>query len=304
MVPSRTQLLRGRTNACSFGWKRVARLALSFAAVFAVPGGVALFAQTVPTNPPAATSSLTASASTASNNVAVIPNAGSTNTDWAAARFATTCAGCHSLTVKLTGPPLSQVSAWPTNQLKAAIKRMEKNVGPLTDDQITALADLLKSPNVDERIKTAQARIQAQFMAKMAPPDAAIGQALFLGQRPLQNSGLQCSACHTARGFGGDLGPNLNGVYAKMGDMALVSAIQKAAFKVMEPAYRNHPVTTQEAMHLAKYFSTLNPKAKPTAPFPYATVGTGFALAGLLGMVVYYRQGRSGRERTLQRRRK
>ncbi len=238
------------------------------------------------------------------NTVPLPTETASTNTDLAAARFATTCAGCHSLTAKLTGPPLAPVSAWPMEQLKTAIKLMEKNVGPLTEDQITGLAELLKSPNVDERIKTAQVRIQAQFMAKMAPPDAAIGKALFLGRRPLQNGGLECSACHTAGSFGGNLGPDLDGVYAKMGDMALVSAIEKAAFKVMEPAYRYKPVTTQEAMHLAKYFSTLDPKAPATGPLPYAPVGAGCALAGLVSMVIYYRRGRSGRTRTLQRRRK
>lgn len=293
---SSTRISRARAGVDFSGRMLGVRLFLALAA--ASLSGMTLLAQT--TNPTSAVANLRVS----SNSLAVASSGNSTNTDWAATRFATTCAGCHSLTVKLTGPPLAQVSTWPTGQLKAAIKRMQKNVGPMTEDQITELAGLLKSPNVDKRIKTAQARIQAQFMARLAPPDAAIGKALFLGRRPLQNGGLQCSACHTAGGFGGNLGPNLNGVYAKMGDMALVSVIQKAAFKVMEAAYRNHPVTTQEAMHLAKYFSTLNPKAAPAAPFPYAPVGAGSALAGFVGLTIYYRRGRSGRERTLQRRRK
>jgi len=275
-----------------------------FVLISLMMGGGMLFGQTTTTNPPAALTVLSNSPSNRLSVAASATPAGTNNVDWAATRFATTCAGCHSFTVKLAGPPLAQASGWPTDQLKVAIKRMEKNVGPLTDDQLTELAALLKSSNVEERIKRAQARIQAQFMAKMAPPDAAIGKALFLGRRLLQNGGLQCSACHPAGGFGGNLGPNLNGVYTKMGDMALVSAIQKAAFKVMEPVYRNHPVTTQEAMHLAKYFSTLDPKAASAAPFPYAPVGAGCALAGFVSMVVYYQRGRSGRERNIQRRRK
>jgi hypothetical protein len=183
---------------------------------------------------------------------------------------------------------------------------MEKNVGPLTDDQITALVDLLKSPNVRDRIKAEQERIQAQFMAKMAPPDALVGQGLFLGSMPLRNGGLACSACHTAAGVGGNLGLDLTGVFTKLGGQTpLVSAIEKASFKIMAPHYARHPVTTQEAMHLAKYFSTLDPKNVVVAGTPFVPVGAGGALALLVGLTFYFRTQRKnrGRDTRLQRRR-
>lgn len=242
----------------------------------------------------------------ASNTVAPAPAA--TNApDLAAARFATTCAGCHSLTgMKLSGPELTPSTGWPQTQLKTAIKLMEKNVGPLTDDQVTALADLLKSPNVRDRIKAEQDRIQAQFMAKMAPPDALIGERLFWGKMSLQNRGLACAACHAVAGKGGNLGLDLTGVFTKLGGQSpLVSAIEKASFKIMAPHYARHPVTTQEAMHLAKYFSTLDPKNVVVAATPIVPVGAGGALALLVGLSFYFRTQRKnrGRDMRLQRRR-
>lgn len=216
-----------------------------------------------------------------------------------------TCAGCHSLSgVKLNGPDLSPVATWPLDQLKSAIKRMEKNVGTLTDGDVEALASLLHSPDVRERLKAQEARIQAAFAVKLDPPDAVLGSQLFFGRTPLQNGGLPCAACHTASGQGGNLGPDLTAVYFKMGETPLVSAIEKAAFKVMEPHYRWRPVTRQEAVHLSKFLSTLDPKTVHAAAASFVPLGAGGALAALAGLIFYFRAQRHGRDTRLQRRRK
>ena len=226
------------------------------------------------------------------------PASATNQPDLTAARFATTCAGCHSLAgAKLTGPELSPSTAWPVDQLKTAIKRMEKNVGPLTDEQVTALAELLKSPHVRDRLKAEQERIQAQFMAKMEPPDPEVGHGLFLGAAPLRNGGLACAACHRAAGVGGDLGPYLTGVLTKLGGQTpLVSAIEKANFKIMAPHYQRHPVTTQEAMHLAQYFSTLDPKNVVATSAPLVPLAAGGAAALLVGLAVHFRAQRKHRD--------
>jgi mono/diheme cytochrome c family protein len=227
--------------------------------------------------------------------------------DAAAGRFALSCAGCHSLAgVKLNGPDLTPATAWPLDQLKTAIKRMEKNVGPLPEAEIASLAELLKAPDVRDRIKAEQERIQAQFMSKMAPPDADIGRRLFLGTEPLRNGGLACAACHTAAGVGGNLGPDLTGIFAKVGGQTpLVSSIEQASFKVMAPHYRRHPVTKQEAMHLARYFSTLTPAQASLGHGSFVPAGGGIALAILIGMFFQLRSQRQnrGRDTKLQRRR-
>jgi mono/diheme cytochrome c family protein len=242
--------------------------------------------------------------------VAPAPPPTSTNAskpDPVAGRFAVMCAGCHSLTgAKLNGPELTPATAWPLDQLKPAIKRMEKNVGPLTDEDVTALAEFMKAPDIRERIKIEQERIQAQFVAKMAPPDPVVGKALFFGTEPLRNGGLACAACHAVSGVGGNLGKDLTGVFARMGgETPLVSAIEQSSYKVMAPHYKRHPVTKQEAMHLARYFSTLDPNRSGSPPASFIPVGGGVALAVFAGLVFSLRQQRQSRHRdtALKRRR-
>ncbi len=253
-------------------------------------------------HPPSAASTDTVIAATGTPEMATAQKA-----DAIAGRFAIMCAGCHSLTgAKLNGPDLTPSTGWSLDQLKPAIKRMEKNVGPLTDEQVTAFAEFMKAPDIRERLKAEQKRIQAQFMAKMTPPDAALGKALFQGAEPFRNGGLACAACHAAEGQGGNLGFDLTGIFAKMGgETPLVSAIEQASFKVMAPHYKRHPVTKQEAMHLAKYFSTLDPQKVIPTKAPFVPVGGGVALAGLMGLVFHLRRQRErrGRDVKLQRRR-
>jgi hypothetical protein len=74
----------------------------------------------------------------------------------------------------------------------------------------------------------------------------------------------------------------------------------------MEPHYARHPVTKQEAMHLAKYFATLKagPVLDRTPLFAKAGAGAGAALLiGMFGLLKFQCLAR-GRDRRLQRRRK
>lgn len=225
--------------------------------------------------------------------------------DAVAAKFMMTCAGCHSLSgAKLSGPDLSHVAAWPETQLKTAIKRMAPRVGPLADGDVDTLADLLRAPDVRARLKAEEARIQAMFMAKLEPANAAIGKKLFFGKTELHNGGLACSACHAAAGEGGNLGPDLTSAFNRIGETPLISGIEKAGYKIMEPHYRWRPITKQEAVHIAKYLSTLDPKTAHAGRPAFAHVGAGGAMAAMIGLVLYLKSGRKGREMKLQRRRK
>lgn len=225
--------------------------------------------------------------------------------DLAAARFLMMCAGCHSVTgAKLTGPELTPATAWPEDQLNTAIKKMEPRVGPLTEEVLHELTALLKAPDLRERLKAEGERMAAMFMAKMEPGDPAKGRALFFGQRPLQNGGLACAACHVAEGRGGNLGPVLNGIFQKTGgEMPLISAIEQAKFKIMEPHYQRHPVTKQEALHLAKFFATLDANdTRQPAPV-FASLGLGGSLVLLAGLYAWLKLQRAGRSHGLVRRR-
>lgn len=255
---------------------------------------LATLAQTNPTPTAGTTSAAEIVAPVAATNAA---------RDAAAARFLNTCAGCHSLSgVKLTGPDLSHVGAWPPDQLRAAIARMEKNVGPLAPTDITELDALLRAPDLRERLQTEGARIQAQFAAKLAPADPALGRRLFTGAASLRGGGLACASCHRVAGRGGNLGPDLTGVHARLGEGPLISAITKAAYKIMAPHYQRHPITPQEALHLTAYLATLDPAAAPAVAHDFLPVGAGLAAVAFAGLVAYGRRDRPAHKRLLTRR--
>jgi mono/diheme cytochrome c family protein len=268
-----------------------------------IPLPVAARDQATPTPPPAAPAGTTAPTAPAA-----APSKEPDAPDVIAARFLTTCSGCHTLTTtKLTGPGLATASQWPMNQLKTAIKRMEEKVGPLKEEDLVALAEFIKDGRSKERLVLEQEKMQARFMAKMDPADAALGSQLFTGAKGLKNGGLACAACHSVAGRGGNLGPDLTGISAKMGGSTpLVSAIEKSTFKIMAPHYQRHPVTTQEAIHLAEYFAKIDPAATVAAAPRFAQAGAGLAGLLLAGMTLYLRSMRAtrGRDHKLTRRRK
>jgi mono/diheme cytochrome c family protein len=181
---------------------------------------------------------------------------------------------------------------------------MEQRVGPLTDADLEQLADFVKDPTANTRLKSAEARLAQMFTAKMEPASPATGHALFFGAKPFANGGMICSSCHAVQGRGGLLGPDLTRVHARMGDTPLVSAIEKASFKVMAPAYRAHPVTKQEALHLARYLGSLDPAAPVAVPPPTGTMGVAGAAAFLGGLAWLKRKKGFGKRPRMERRRK
>lgn len=216
--------------------------------------------------------------------------------DPVAARYLNSCAGCHSLAgVKLNGPELSPVASWPLEQLRVAIKKMEPKVGPLADADVDSLALLLQQPDVRTRLDAEAERIRARFAATMEPGNVATGRALFTGRRPLENGGLACTPCHKAGVDGGRLGPDLTTAFDRLGEAPLLSGIENANYRVMSAHYGHHPITKQEALHIATYLATFTGESSATGgEFPILPAAM-LSVLGLLGMVMYGRRGRSGR---------
>jgi mono/diheme cytochrome c family protein len=226
------------------------------------------------------------SAAAAQTGASAAPSGSATvPADAAAAAFQHKCAACHTVGGGKFGdaPDLNVVAAWPRADLLAAIKRMEKNVGPLTDDDIADLATLLQAADVRQRLAAAQQRLLSEMAATVAPGDPRLGRALFVGEARLDNGGLPCSSCHTAAQFGGSFAVDLTGVFGRLGQAGLVSAIEGANFPVMQAAYRARPVTPQEAVNLAEYFKSINSASAPpaipsTSGPPVARIGAALAL--------------------------
>ncbi|MCC7142816.1 MAG: cytochrome c [Candidatus Eisenbacteria bacterium] len=216
--------------------------------------------------------------------------------DPGARRYVTACSGCHRLEgAKLNGPALSHVVTWPQEQLRAAIKRMEKNVGPLSEADLTGLTEFLQSTEAKSRLAVQEERIRAQFAKSLAPADARIGGRIFRGEQRLENGGLACAACHRFGGTGGGLGPDLTDAAVRLGKTPLASGIAGAGYKVMAPHYRLHPITAQEASHLAEFLAApVSPPTRTSAPPLFALAGGGAALA-FAGLAAYFARGRRRR---------
>lgn len=218
--------------------------------------------------------------------------------DPAAAAFQKKCAACHTVGGGKFGdaPDLNVVAAWPKTDLLAAIKRMEKNVGPLTDADLAELAALLQAADVRARLAAEQQRLLRALAASVAPGDPNAGRALFAGSARLANGGLPCSSCHTAAGSGGSLAVDLTGALGRLGQAGLLSSIQGANFPLMQAAYRTHPVTAQEATNLTEYFKSIDvagaPAVRTTSGPPVGRIGAALAVVCAVPLLLLARRRR------------
>jgi mono/diheme cytochrome c family protein len=218
--------------------------------------------------------------------------------DPAATRYMLKCAGCHTVGGgKLTGPDLMDSTRWPEKDLTPKIKLMEKHVGPLSPEEVASFAKFLKDPKVQERIKAEEARQAKADEAKYDKGDARKGSDLFFGRTAFRKGGPSCVACHGAGTWGGSLGPDLSRTFTKMGEAALISACEKTQFRLMDAAYRKHPVSRQEAIHLTKFLEEASRARSAGDKGPWTVMAWAWVLTLLsLGAIaVYYRRKPGGR---------
>lgn len=106
-----------------------------------------------------------------------------------------------------------------------------------------------------------------QPVVPLPPGSASRGEALFSGRIHLQNGGPACKACHSIAGLpfpnGGMLGPNLTGVYKKLGLHGMQVSMKTLFFHVMTPIYDPHPLTLQEQSDLIAFFKEAGTKPPP-----------------------------------------
>jgi len=203
------------------------------------------------------------------------------------------CSGCHTVGGgALVGPDLKPSTAWGETDLTAAVKRMEKNVGTLSNDEVQSLVKLLKEPQLEKILKAeSEKAIAAQEKSAVSdePASSVSGASLFYGRQPLLNGGMACAACHSYAGQGGNLAPDLTAISEKLSEPALVSACQNTSFKLMKPAYADHPVTRQEALHLARFLRDESAKSATGQSFnSYRAMQYGAIFAVLFFMLIAF----------------
>jgi len=232
----------------------------------------------------------------------------------AAALFSEKCAGCHTIGGgNLVGPDLAPSAKWSTKDLAKSIKDMEKNVGPLTSEEVDSLVAYLKQPQTAKASSDSQAKpvVQPQKDALPTSEGSSLtvesgsiisGARLFVGDESFKNGGLSCVACHRVDAAGGNLGPDLTAISEKMPQAALVSACEHTPYKVMKDAYKDHAITRQEALNLAAYLGSLKSAHSKLKDPPVAMFGALFALFVFAVIAFGYRNRNTGVRAKLQRR--
>jgi mono/diheme cytochrome c family protein len=196
--------------------------------------------------------------------------------------FVEKCSPCHSVGGgDLAGPDLIRAARLSSTDVRAALHRMEDNVGPLSADDVEALLSFLKSPRIKQLIGAAPAATEEPERGSPAT-----GRRLFYGDARFANGGSPCFACHTVGGRGGNLAVDLTLAHTRMTRSAVVAATAQPAFPLMKAAYARHAITEQESFDLAAFLKEAGAAAKPGAqPRERAGVVQG-AAAGAAAVVL------------------
>jgi mono/diheme cytochrome c family protein len=207
--------------------------------------------------------------------------------------FTEKCASCHTIGKgPLVGPDLGGAKLQAESQIEGNVTRMQSQAGPMTAAEITTLVKYLKGGGSDaaalnpttsttsaetkpssdttatgtatssDASSTAAGttkHVETEPPVKTEQPGSVVaGEELFSGKRSLKNQGMACVSCHSVTGeTKGGLGPDPGAVATKFNMVALVVAAEKTPYRVMKNAYKDSPVTHDEAVDLAAYMSTL-----------------------------------------------
>lgn len=233
------------------------------------------------------------------------------------AYFKQNCASCHTIGGgKLTGPDLKNVGARRTrDQLakfivdpKAAIDSGDPYLVKLwndanavymptppsiTPERVQKLLDLIEAESALEKSQFAGGTLSDR---PLTDADIARGRDIFEGTLPLAKGAPACISCHAvegAPGFGGGrLGPDLTGVFARLGGRKALGAWLTSPQSVtMTPVYRGREMNEQEILGLVAYLKDRAENGSPavlSAPADAVPSGAGrfeFLVAGVGGLL-------------------
>jgi len=157
---------------------------------------------------------------------------------------------------------------------------------------ITSLTSTAANAQTDSSAAPAAAATPADKPAERTAADATAaevltGQKLFTGEQRLRNGGAPCMSCHTAnhpalKFGGGVLAADVTESYGRMGD-AIKVLIAEAPFPPMAMAYKDHPVTGEEAYELVAFLKVAGEaKGGQDAGSSRTFLGVG----GVVGLIV------------------
>lgn len=232
--------------------------------------------------------------------------------------FRQNCMNCHTIGGgPLTGPDLKNVTKrqdreWLANFMQnpqaviasgdaTALKLMEEarnvqmpTLPGMTRDRAERLLDLIEA---ESQLEESQFKGLQISTAPFTEADVRAGRAIYQGIRPLEGGGAACISCHSLNDVhaqqgtdlertavsalgGGRLGPDLTNVYARLqGRKALSAWLVAPGTETMQPAFKNHPLTSEEIHSLVAYFEAIASES-PTDP---SASRVALLLMGLIG---------------------
>jgi mono/diheme cytochrome c family protein len=213
--------------------------------------------------------------------------------------FGQLCAGCHAIGGgdRPTGPDLQGLPerrerAWVERFITApdeVIASGDPIAQDLVDQYGTAMPNLGVTPAQVAALvvflgyEAAAEPVAEPAPAAPAPPppagDADRGEQIFRGETSLDAGGPSCLSCHAIAGSGafggGQVGPNLDGAFAKYGGVqGLTAARVSLPWPTMAPIYSRNMLTAAERADLAAFI-----EGAPERESPSATVAKLFALS-------------------------
>lgn len=233
------------------------------------------------------------------------------------AYFRQNCASCHTIGGgKLTGPDLKGVGARRTREQlakfiadpKGAIDAGDPYLVKMWNDangvympqppgasaeRIGKLLDLIEAESALEKSRFAGTTLSDRALTAA---DVERGRAVFEGTRPLAKGAPACLSCHSvegAPGFGGGrLGPDLTGVFARLGGRKALGAwLTSPQSPTMTPVYRGREMDETEILGLVAYLKDRAENGSPavlSAPPDAVPAGAGrfeFLVAGVGGLL-------------------
>jgi cytochrome c2 len=232
-----------------------------------------------------------------------VANAAGTDADAGKQIFQEKCTACHTVGGgNLVGPDLKGVTErrpreW-LEQWIAAPDAVLAKKDPVATDLLHQFRDLpmpnlgLSTSDVTAVLAYLQEPGQAGATAAGAAAGAPavqgnpeIGKDLFTGVARFQNGGPPCMACHSAGGIGalggGQLGPDLTEVVARLGGAAAVNAfVAGTPTPTMKAVWSQHPLTPEERANVVSFLGQAEVSQRPVQAI--------WGLAGLavLGVVI------------------